>query len=124
MRFTSLTDVVGKGVTKVPLAFNIVNYVSAKDLIEARRLGEFYAESVSADISARAEISAQRILAPWNPGRFPIAIADCRLREQKIEIRKSKLGSTGSQRRLLRVSNFEFRMCDGDKPEKSAEKLV
>ena len=58
MRFTSPTEVKGKATTKVPLPFTRVNYISAKDLIEVRRLGGFRAETGSADISAPADISA------------------------------------------------------------------
>ena len=60
MRFTSSSEVTGKGTTKVPLTFTMVNYISAKDLIEVRRLGGFRAEIGSADISAPADISAQK----------------------------------------------------------------
>jgi hypothetical protein len=60
LRFTSSTEVRGKGTTKVPLTFTMVNYISAKDLIEVGRLGGFRAETGSADISAPADISAQK----------------------------------------------------------------
>ena len=59
MRFTSSTEVRGKGITKVPLTFTMVNYISSKDLIEVRRLGGFGAKTGPADISAPADIPAQ-----------------------------------------------------------------
>jgi hypothetical protein len=47
----------------------MVNYLSAKDLIEVRRVGGFSAETGSADISAPADISAQRTVATLSPNR-------------------------------------------------------
>lgn len=57
----------GKHATKVRLTLGSVNYLSAKDLIKVRRLGEVCVELVLADISARAETSAQGTLATWGP---------------------------------------------------------
>jgi hypothetical protein len=53
----------GKPLTKVALTFISVNYLSAKGLIRVKRLNKFCTEPGPADISARAEISAQGKLA-------------------------------------------------------------
>jgi hypothetical protein len=63
LRFTSSTEAKGKGTTKVPLPFTMVNYISSKDLIDVRRLGGFGAETGPAEISAPADISARRTVA-------------------------------------------------------------
>jgi hypothetical protein len=56
----------GKPLTKVALTLILANYLPTKGLIEVKRLNKFHAEPVSADISARAEISAQAKLATWS----------------------------------------------------------
>jgi hypothetical protein len=62
LRFTSPTETLCKGATKVPTTFTKVNYISAKDLFEVTRLGSFRTESAAAEISARAGISAEQAL--------------------------------------------------------------
>jgi hypothetical protein len=55
-----------KPLTKVALTLTLANYLSANGLIEVKRLNKLHAEPVPADISARAEMSAQGTLATWN----------------------------------------------------------
>jgi hypothetical protein len=54
-----------KPLTKVALTFTLVNYLPSKDLVEVERLYKSCVERASADISARAEISAPGRLATW-----------------------------------------------------------